>query len=677
MKKISIKVSYLCVLVSVISVILLAAAVLGTFIPITSAACQENIYSQMEAILNGRAAMIESYIEDSELIMKEYGSAPCIKEALLHPNNAATVKTAQDYTSAFFANLTGWEGVYASDWDTVVKVHSTPAVVGMQTRKDDALPPYRETMTNNEGGFFDGGAFVSPASGQMILNLRMAIYDGTTPIGLVGGGPFLTSMSTSLGEVENETLTGAQFVLMDTANSIYVLSNNEEFASCAAVEDQTFIEVLQSINEGTGTSKNIIRRPDGEYIMYYTTIPEFNLALVMYRTTDGIYQSVTSVTTRVVACVIFMLVVITGLMILLGIYINKKSRLMTGALEEIAGGNMNTDVPKNLFLYELNEISGSTEKLKRKLHEVVVSVNDEMSVVYDSTKEISHMLGICKNSTSDITMAVTTVADSAVEIINDTEMSNGAVNQIEAQVDAITDNVSKCDVSCGSVATHIDNALEQVNTLRNASETADEKSDNVLKQATYITTIIEKIEQAAIVISDIADQTNLLSLNASIEAARAGEMGRGFSVVAEEIKKLAEQSTVHAAEIADIVKDIKVAADENSESAVSIKQAISQEKEIVDSVFVTFNDIAQNVGNMVDQVGVIRSSTDLLADSKKVIGGAIASLSAISEQNAATAETTSANIEVVKDNVSDMARYSEELRENAGKLRDMLKYFKI
>ncbi|MCM1567814.1 MAG: methyl-accepting chemotaxis protein [Roseburia sp.] len=677
MKRFSIKVSNLCVLVSVISIILLALAVFITFIPITTAACQDNIYSQMEAILNGRAAMIESYIRDSELVLKQYGSAPCIREALLHPNDAKAVSTAQDYTSAFYANLAGWEGVYASDWDTVVQVHSTPAVVGMQTRKDDELPPYRETMTDKEGGFFDGGAFVSPASGQMILNLRMAIYDGATPIGLVGGGPFLTSMSGSLGEVENETLAGAQFVLMDTVNSIYVLSNNEAFASCAAVEDETFLNVIASIDEGVANSKDIIRRPDGEYILSYATIPEYNLALVMFRTTDGIYSSVTSVTGRVVGCVVIMLILITAWMFLLGVYLNKKSKQMIHALDEIAAGNMRTAVPQNLFIYELDKISVTTEKLKRKLHEVFVVVNEEMTVVYNSTKKISQMLGVCKDSTGDITMAVTTVADSAAEIINDTEMSNSAVAQIEKQVDAITENVGKCDSACALVASRIENAREQVNTLRNASEMADEKSDSVLEQAAYITSIIQKIEQAAIVISDIADQTNLLSLNASIEAARAGEMGRGFSVVAEEIKKLAEQSTVHAGEIADIVRNIKAAADENSESAVGIKRAISQEKEIVDSVFTTFNDIAKNVGNMVNQVGVIRISTDLLVDSKMVIGGAITSLSAISEQNAATAETTSTNIEVVKDNVTDMAKYSENLRENARKLRNILKYFKI
>ena len=215
-RKKGLKISSIIAFVSLFSMLLTSVLVLSTYIPISKSEARSSIYQQMDAILNGRASAIAEMVAQSETLMKQYGAAPCIKDALLNPENEELKAKAQTYTEKYFSNLSGWEGVYASNWDTVVKVHSTPAVVGMQTRKDDALPPYRATMTENPDGFFDGGAFISPASGQMILNLRMAIYDdNNNPIGLVGGGPFLTSLSGALLTVSNDILEGANFVLLD------------------------------------------------------------------------------------------------------------------------------------------------------------------------------------------------------------------------------------------------------------------------------------------------------------------------------------------------------------------------------------------------------------------------------------------------------------------------------
>lgn len=147
----------------------------------------------MITALDGQANLIDLFVSDSETIMKEYGTAHELKELLLDPENPEKIAVAQAYTEKYFGNLYQWEGVYLSNWDTKVLAHSSAGAVGMVTRIGDALAPYRATMTSAPGGFYNGGAFVSPASKQLIFNLRMAIYsDEKEPIGLVGGGPFLS-----------------------------------------------------------------------------------------------------------------------------------------------------------------------------------------------------------------------------------------------------------------------------------------------------------------------------------------------------------------------------------------------------------------------------------------------------------------------------------------------------
>ena len=181
--------------VAVISLLCLSCLYLVMTSSVTQTSKQSSI-DNMYTALDGQANMIELFVQESERSLRQYATADELKELLLAPDNAAKQQAAQAYTERFFAQLESWEGVYLSKWDTTVLAHSSPSAVGMVTRKGDALAPYQATMTSAPNGFYNGGAFVSPASGQLIFNLRMSITDDAgKPIGLVGGGPFLAGLN--------------------------------------------------------------------------------------------------------------------------------------------------------------------------------------------------------------------------------------------------------------------------------------------------------------------------------------------------------------------------------------------------------------------------------------------------------------------------------------------------
>ena len=187
--------------VAVISLLCLSCLYLVMTSSVTRTSKQSSI-DNMYTALNGQANMIELFVQESERSLRQYATADELKELLLEPDNAAKQQAAQAYTERFFAQLESWEGVYLSKWDTTVLAHSSPSAVGMVTRKGDALAPYQATMTSAPDGFYNGGAFVSPASGQLIFNLRMSITDDAgTPIGLVGGGPFLAGLNDLLSKM--------------------------------------------------------------------------------------------------------------------------------------------------------------------------------------------------------------------------------------------------------------------------------------------------------------------------------------------------------------------------------------------------------------------------------------------------------------------------------------------
>ena len=154
----------------------------------------------------------------------------------------------------------------------------------MTVRPPEQLAEYRASMTDQPNGFCNGGVIMSPVSGQMILNLRKAIYakDGTTPIGLVGGGPFISNIEKELEKVNVNGLEHAQLTILDAKNSIYIL-NNDESLIAQPVEDPTYLQVIEAANAGTvSDNMKFTDASTGEAsILSYNYMPQYGLILLM------------------------------------------------------------------------------------------------------------------------------------------------------------------------------------------------------------------------------------------------------------------------------------------------------------------------------------------------------------------------------------------------------------
>lgn len=274
-------------------------------------------------------------------------------------------------------------------------------------------------------------------------------------------------------------------------------------------------------------------------------------------------------------------------------------------------------------------------------------------------------------------MAVNQIVENSTEQAQNSQNTSEHMRIMGENITETSAEVELLDDNAASQQQSSEKAAETLNNLRNINIEVERIIGEVQEQTNRTNDSVQKIHEATAFITSIAEETNLLSLNASIEAARAGESGRGFGVVADQIKKLSEQSNESSKEIEETAKTLS----EDSAKAVEIMQQMqeiimNQSASMQDTQKVVEEVIAQ-IGSSMQSIRQIKESTGHLENSRNEVLQAVSELSEIVQGNVDSTKKTYDETEEVVDTFKQVYVSAEQLREIADELVSSIDYFKM
>ena len=345
-------------------------------------------------------------------------------------------------------------------------------------------------------------------------------------------------------------------------------------------------------------------------------------------------------------------------------------------IENIANGNISNEISGSSQIAETDKLITASRILKEKLNDIVSGVNEHALNLQQDTASLKERADFCNDGTKQISQAMEELSVTAVTLAENVqdvnakslEMGN-AITDIDGDVQVLSDNSNHMDKANDDAAKSIETVLDS----SNRSSAIVEKITNQIEETNQA---ISSINEAVDLIMDITGQTSLLSLNASIEAARAGQAGRGFVVVADEIKKLSEQSAQGADAIKQVADNIFEKSNESVALVNEVKELIGKEQEDISVTKESFEILSKTINDNLVAVSRISEKTKQLDTIKQAIIGNINDLSAISEENAASNQEVSANITNIAESIDEMNAATGHVNNISEELAQLMEYFK-
>ena len=348
-------------------------------------------------------------------------------------------------------------------------------------------------------------------------------------------------------------------------------------------------------------------------------------------------------------------------------------------LGTLSKGALNLTVKKDLVVRkdEVGDIARAIQRLVESMRDIITNITTSSQALQGFSEEFSASFDRIAESINNVNIAVDEIANGSSSQAAETMSASQKVTQMGTALDETTANVETLGSSSVKMREYNKTAAKNLDELSATSETTKSSVLLVQNQTNQTNDSAQEIREATELITDIANQTNLLSLNASIEAARAGENGRGFAVVADEIRNLSEQSRESAERIVEIVNTLIANSNTSVTTMNEVAENIRTQNNKIEETGEMFRSLNEEIAEVTEAIEKIRKQTEALDVQKKEVLDIVDGLAAIAEQNAAGTEETSASMAEFHEIIDSCHEATEELTKLAQNLADHTERFTL
>lgn len=464
-----------------------------------------------------------------------------------------------------------------------------------------------------------------------------------------------TRMVTSVIDKDGKRVTGTAI-----SDSVYdkVMQDGKYFSDNTDIQGTEYYGYYETLKNADGSSQAII----------FTGMPSSDV--------KAIYKK------RLVNTTVFMIIIALMACALLAMvitFIVKAITKVIGHLDEVADGELDFKISEKLLQRsdEIGNIARSVHTLIGGLASIVVNIHHSTGELAEFKDDFQQKFETINNSISNVNVAVDEIANGATSQADETQKVNSQINDMGDAITKTSQNVDSLTQSTEQMKEHNEQLDTTIQELMAISDRNKESLAAVYNQTNETNQSVMHIGNAVDMITDIAGQTNLLSLNASIEAARAGEYGKGFAVVADQIRQLADQSANTAKEIGEIVAELIENSNTSVETMGVVRQEMTGQYEKLNTTKDIFEQLNEEVNNVVTAIESISTEVESLDKLKGEVLGSAESLAAIAQENAASTEETSASMMELGEIVNDCNAKTQQLVNIADSMEENVHKFHV